>query len=384
MPKTPEDLLNELGSDEHYEPGQCDSAFEQNKKTATSTFKFIAVGELIKNIRPPCWLIDGYLEEHTLACIFGESGAGKSFVAIDMACCIATGTPWHGHNVDYGIVFYIAGEGHNGLAKRFKAWEIENGASLENALLYVAERPAQLCNAENAATIATAVQELSENAGQKPRIIFIDTLARNYGGGDENSTEDMNTFVRHVDEIKNYWQATALIVHHTGHENKGRMRGSSVLRAALDHEYLVTKDGDYINFISKKSKESRDPDSLRFHLATVAIPHSEGNIPLEGAALIKIDGSPQKTGKKLSPQKQRAVDILRNCLIDKGKKQHIQKGMAQVDCVSLDEYREAMRLENIVDSDDPDNVRRRISAIITSLNNEKITGSYGDYIWLPD
>ncbi|MDV7400135.1 AAA family ATPase, partial [Arthrospira platensis SPKY1] len=36
------------------------------------------------------WIIEGYVEADSLAQVFGDPGCGKSFVAIDMACSIAT------------------------------------------------------------------------------------------------------------------------------------------------------------------------------------------------------------------------------------------------------------------------------------------------------
>jgi len=53
-------------------------------------------------MRPPDWLLRGMLERDTLALIFGDPGCGKSFLAIDWASRIATGTPWRGHAVQGG------------------------------------------------------------------------------------------------------------------------------------------------------------------------------------------------------------------------------------------------------------------------------------------
>ena len=47
-------------------------------------------------IQPPQWLIDGVLEENSLAIIFGASGVYKTLVAVGMAMCVASGTDYHG------------------------------------------------------------------------------------------------------------------------------------------------------------------------------------------------------------------------------------------------------------------------------------------------
>lgn len=380
----PEDFLNKQGDTKIYRPGYDFPAEALNNKSISRKFNFIPVSEIINNLQPTCWLINGYIEQHTMTLIFGDPGTCKSFIAIDKACCIATGTAYYDHDVSQGAVFYIAGEGHNGLGRRFRAWQEHNGISLDNAPLYIAERPAQFYDEEHAGAVAEAVQELADKHGVKPSLIVIDTLARNFGGGDENSTKDMNLFIQHVDELKDHWKATALIVHHTGHGDKNRARGAMALKGALDHEYHVQKDAsDIISLQSTKTKDGPNPAPLYFEIVTVSLSHASG-IPIECATLAKTDEQMQAPGKKLSPQKRRAVDILRNCLIDKGQMRHVRKGMAQVNCVTLDEYREALRLGNISSAKKPDDIDRSIRRVIDDLNNGGITGSYGNFIWLPD
>src|SRR5690606_31096689 len=105
-------------------------------------FEFSRIDSL--EVKEIDWLVDGYFEADSLDLIFGEPGCGKSFISIDLGCCIATGTSWHGHEVKQGMVIYIAGEGHNGLARRFKAWERIHGVSLQGAPIYKSHRAAQL------------------------------------------------------------------------------------------------------------------------------------------------------------------------------------------------------------------------------------------------
>ena len=44
----------------------------------------------------PAWLIEGILPERALTLMFGTSNSFKSFLAVDMACHIATKLNWHG------------------------------------------------------------------------------------------------------------------------------------------------------------------------------------------------------------------------------------------------------------------------------------------------
>lgn len=348
-------------------------------------YKFIPVSEVIRNLQPISWLVEGYIEQHTMALIFGDPASGKTFVAIDVACCVATGKDWQGNKVNKGAVFYIAGEGHNGLARRFMAWEKFNGISLKDAPLFIAERSAQFFDAGHAKAITEAVQDLADANGGKPRLIVIDTLARNFGGGDENSTKDMNLFIQHVDALKDRWKATALIIHHTGHADKNRARGAMALKGALDHEYHVQKrDKNLISIQSTKTKEGLEPASLSFEITAVTLQHSDSANSIQGATLVKAGGQTRKFGKKLSPQKQRAIDILQNCLIEKGEKRSVRNVTPQVNCVMLDEYREALKTGNLTISDKPDSLTKAINRAINSLCDEGITASYDGFIWIPD
>lgn len=357
-----------------------------NLKDTSKNFEFVSVSSITQNLKPTQWLIKGYFEQHTMALMFGDPACGKSFVAIDLACCIATGTPWHGNKVTQGAVFYIAGEGHNGFGRRFRAWEEHSGILLNDAPLYIAKCAAQIYDADSAEAVASAIQKLVDETGQVPRLIIIDTMARNFGGGDENSTKDTGIFIRNLDALKDCWDASTLIIHHTGHSDKNRGRGAMAIKGALDHEYRVQKDDcDVVNIEATKTKDSKDPDGISFELTSVDLPFTddEGQA-IKGAVLVQTTTMIKKKGKKLSPQKKRAVDILLNCLIDKGEKRLVIKDMQPVKCVKIDEYKEYLRLANIVTSDDADNIRRRISAIITELSNHRITGTYGDFIWIPD
>lgn len=257
-----------------------------------SSFEFVRVGEL--EHREPDWLVDDLIEAASLALIFGDPGSGKSFVAIDLAACVATGTPFHGRAVAKGGVFYIAGEGHSGLRRRFTAWEQGAGLSLNEAPLFTSKGPANFLDADSAERVAQAVEALA--TGCPPRLIIVDTLARNFGDGDENSTKDMNAFVAAMDELRGaYPDATVLIVHHSGHGDKSRARGAMALKGALDAEYQISKKGDLVSLISSKMKEAAPPPLVTFQLVPVELGTDRKGQPFGSARLRLIESI--KTGK---------------------------------------------------------------------------------------
>jgi putative DNA primase/helicase len=92
-----------------------------------------------------------------------------------------------------------------------------------------------LYDLHSAINVERAIGQVVQKDKIQPRIIIIDTLARNFGGGNENSTEDMSQFVAHIDKhLRDRFNATVLLVHHTGHGSAERGRGSRALKAAVD------------------------------------------------------------------------------------------------------------------------------------------------------
>ncbi len=273
-----------------------------------SPFSFVSAAKMPVN--PIAWLVDGYIEEDAIAVMYGAPGKGKSFLALDVSCCIASKTLFHGRQVKPGAVFYIAGEGHNGLARRLRAWAHLNQQDMPE-LLFISEAAAELSSSISATHVAEAVQQLADATGETPVLIVIDTLARNFGG-DENSATDMGQFVRNADTLRRRWNATVLIVHHSGKDGDRGARGSSALKGAADAEYEVNRGNDdqLIRLVPRKMKDAEEPEPLAFELVGVPILDDTGN-PIMGAALRPSEyTSPEPDSAKLGKQQRAALDVL--------------------------------------------------------------------------
>lgn len=234
-------------------------------------FEFIAASDMPVN--PIAWLVRDYLEQGAFAVLYGPPGMGKSFFALDLSCCVASGKAFHGFEVQQGAVFYIAGEGHSGLSRRLRAWAVHNGKPLTGKPIFISKGAADLGQSCEAVRVSMAVQRLSEVSGKRPTLIVIDTLARNFGG-DENSATDIGHFVRQVDlHLRHTWEATVLIVHHCGKDCERGARGSSALKGAADAEYEMSRPAEEacIRLKPRKMKDAGEPPPLAFRLHSVDI-----------------------------------------------------------------------------------------------------------------
>lgn len=107
---------------------------------------------------------------------------GKSFLSLELACCVAEGKSFFGHNTDKGTVLYLDLEGTpERIYKRSKT--VCNGILPDN--LYIANR--------SKAIEAGLLKQLNNwlKAVDNPKLIIIDTLARVKG---KRGTEDAYTY----------------------------------------------------------------------------------------------------------------------------------------------------------------------------------------------
>jgi RecA-family ATPase len=94
---------------------------EVRKREPPKRVEILTLAELFEQ-PDPIWLIEGWLQEDSLAVIAGPSDTGKSFVALSIGCCIASDVDWFGHATQHGQVTYVYSEGSSGIKKRVDAW----------------------------------------------------------------------------------------------------------------------------------------------------------------------------------------------------------------------------------------------------------------------
>ena len=273
---------------------------------------FTKVSDLLDSIKPVQWLIENYLETDALSMVFGPSGGGKSFCVVDMACCVATGTPWHGMPVKQGAVFYIAGEGHNGLARRFAAWTKARGVKIDkDTPLFKSNRAVMMLNGDAAAGLSAEVERLARETGQRPVMVIVDTLARNFGDGDENTQKDAGRFIEHLDTyIRRPYECNVMTVHHSGHD-MDRARGSSAFKGAMDQEVWVKGQAGHIELKVTKMKDAELPADRRFRISQIGLGiEDDCGLEINGAHL-EVDGNPLefKVGTRTNGTDITALDV---------------------------------------------------------------------------
>ena len=231
---------------------------------------------------PVKWLIDGVLPAGGFSALYGPPGSFKSFHALHIAHCIATGTPWMGNEVtEAGGVLYIAGEGFGGVGARIKACK-QHHQTEAGAPIYVIRHQLNLrSSVEDFNALMLAVETLVMDTGIDFKLIVIDTLARAFGGGDENSASDMMQFVVACGRIQEIVQGAGLmILHHSGKDQSRGMRGSSALLGAVDSELELLRIEDSMKGIIRIAKQKDGEDGTRygFEMVTVELAPPAGSL----------------------------------------------------------------------------------------------------------
>ncbi len=219
-------------------------------------------------LQPPGnWLIKGVLPDADLIVLFGASGSGKTFVALDMAFAVALGLPWRGHKVEQGPVVIIAAEGSGGLGKRAKAYAALYGLDLSATPIHVITAAPNFLQEDDIAEVLAAVKALGDVA-----LVVVDTLAQVTPGANENGAEDMGRALANLRIIRELAGATVLAVHHAGKDASKGSRGWSGIKAAADAQIEILRHEDGQREIHlEKMKDGEDGTRFGFRLEVVEL-----------------------------------------------------------------------------------------------------------------
>jgi hypothetical protein len=222
---------------------------------------------------PVKWLIEGVIPVGAFTALYGPPGSFKSFIALDIAEAIATGRTWMGHGVtEKGAVLYICGEGFGGVGARIKACK-QHHQTKDGAPIYVIRHQLNLrSSVEDFNALMVALETLVMETGINFKMIVIDTLARAFGGGNENDSADMGAFITACGRIQQIVQDCALmILHHSGKDQSRGLRGHSSLLGAVDTELELLRFEDQMKGVITISKQKDGEDNKRIGFEMVSI-----------------------------------------------------------------------------------------------------------------
>jgi RecA/RadA recombinase len=300
-----------LSEDEHRELQERAAAAggldqEQARKllpTPRPRFASTPFDEILKS-KSMSWLIKGVLPYAEVGMLFGESGAGKSFVVLDMAAAVVRGVSWRGRKVKQGKVAYVAAEGAAGFRQRVQAYAHHHGPEAAEALragLRIHETAPNLLTKNDATELAKQI-----NAEGGVDLIIVDTLAQTTPGAEENGSKDMGWANDQCKRIHALTGAMVLVIHHAGKDLTKGARGWSGLKGAQSVELSVERlDASRVLTVTKL-KDGREGDQFPFKLLTVPLGMDEDGEVID-SCVVEHSDEPVVRDKKAKGKVQRMV-----------------------------------------------------------------------------
>jgi hypothetical protein len=200
-------------------------------------------------LRAPRWIIKDVLPESGIGFIGGQSGAGKSFLAVDLALAIATGegASFFGKPVRRRAgVAIIAAEGAAGMPSRIEAARGHRNAAKGLPIAFAASS-GDLMQAGAIESLIAQLRDVGlrfEAEGSRLGVVIIDTLAAAFGLKDENSNAEAAQVMRALQSVATELNVIVIAVHHYGKSAETGLRGASAFRAGADFSIAVHAERD--------------------------------------------------------------------------------------------------------------------------------------------
>jgi len=318
--------------------------------------RFLTLPELYQQPDQDDWLVKDVFCRGELVMVYGDSGSGKTFVAVDLLVCLATGEPWC--SGQFSIPFlrqavYATGEGRRGIAKRFCARDNryrEQGGMIENPGILVLPVSPQLFDRAAPHSVDAFVAAYQQLQFPAPDLVVLDTLNRAAIGGDENATKDVTEIIAGAELIRDQLGAAVLLVHHTN--KMGGYRGNTALRGSMDCMIEIRKLASNSHLMHcEKLRDGEEFPDQSFHL-----------FGYESSAIVEWEGP--AAPKQMATETEQVYEVLRRADGQLTARQIAElTGIRQVHILrSLDKLKSTGRVDSVLTYPDraqsPSNPRR--------------------------
>ena len=348
---------------------------------------------------PVNWIIENVLPEKGFAALYGPPGSYKSFVALDIAEAVATGRQWMGNQVtNSGAVLYIAGEGHGGIGARIKACKI-NHQTQDGAEIYVIRYQLNLrSSADDFNLLMESIDNLIERTGIELRLVQIDTLARAFGGGNENDSQDMGAFIHNAGRLQRKLNCALMVLHHSGKDATKGLRGHSSLLGAVDTqlelqklEQTERKEGVAGQGILTISKQKDGQDNLKFGFEMVQIninQSKESGLGLDENVSLAVKENQEMIDEQYkTPPKppsrsgaggvqKVALDALHKAISENGDMRVVDNKRNK--SIHVEQWRDAFEAAQT----DKAGIKKRFNRCLISLQNAKKIEVFNPFVWV--
>jgi hypothetical protein len=343
----------------------------------TTTFPLVSFADIKLDREQRSYRVKGLLTSTGIAVVWGPPKCGKSFWAIDLGLHIALGWEYRGSRVQQSAVVYVALEGRHGIPARLEAFKKHHG--VHAAPFHLMMTPLDLIK-----QVDTLIGDIQQQLGDvMPGVIFIDTLNRSFVGS-ESKDEDMSAYLAAASKIEEAFRCLVVIVHHCG-INESRPRGHTSLTGAVEVQIAVTKGApDQVAAKVELAKDLPEGVEIFSRLENVELGTDADGDPITSLVVLPSDEI-FSSRRKITGAKRVALDLLRKAIDETGSippaSNHIPP---KTRTITMSGWRAYAYQGSITESDNPDSRQKAFVRAAKDLQEAKLIGKWGDYVWLTE
>lgn len=192
------------------------------------------------------WLVEGWITQGERVILYGEFGAGKSYISHALALALASGTPWMGaYRVKKSRVLFLDEEMSEQETRR-RLKRLGLGIPLLPGVQYPLTIASHSFDGAGLDT-ARAMMLRSHLKDQDADVVFIDSM-RGVMLGDENKAQDVSAFWRTLEPVWDRGRRSIIVLHHMNkppsdgfREDRYRASGSTAILSGADSGIAVGK-----------------------------------------------------------------------------------------------------------------------------------------------
>lgn len=338
----------------------------------------------IDNLPDPDYLVEDFLQDKGVVAFYGQPGAKKGFVVLDLVMTIGALTadevkrgiklPWHGKEVDHGVVLYVWAEGQSGIKKRITAWRQMRQRLDVGHSVAILDMPFNLRDPDSVDDLISYAKEAAAGLGLPVKMIVLDTLAKCSGGANINAPGEMGELVDGLERIKAAVGALIAFIHHEGKEETKGMMGATTLKGAVDAEFRVKGCDRLVTVEGGKTKDDA-PANFTFETRIVDVVDPVSRKPMltrKGKQvttltlnMVDVPAALNDRKTKLSDNQANARQAFLNWLIDNGTK-----------AMPLDQWLPVMTSAGVTDA------RNRAKEVRDALDNKGLIRIENEMIYV--
>jgi hypothetical protein len=237
----------------------------QREPENTNTLPVVGVGDIVDEESSGNWLIENLWGARAVGIVCGNPKVGKSWLGLDMAVSVASGTDCLGRFsvVEPGpALIYLAEDPLPALKERVRSIGRARGVALESMQLEVVTASRlRLDHREDRARLTETVRR------HRPRLLLLDPLVRLHGVN-ENDAREISELLSFLRDLQRQFEVAIVLVHHArkgGSQVGGQaLRGSGDLWAFGDSNlYLRRVDGKLSLSIEHRLAAAPEPVALK-------------------------------------------------------------------------------------------------------------------------